>query len=81
MTKKTVMFIVALMLVFSNNPRIFAEDNDTSSSVIALRAKTQNVFGTVGKVDYVDFKSRGDSTLVVKDNKGESVKVSLKELI
>ena len=38
------------------------------------------MFGAVGKVDYVDFKSRGESSIVLKTNKGESIEVSLKEL-
>ena len=40
----------------------------------------QKIFGAVGKVQYVDFKSKGKANFVVKDNKGESVEISLKDL-
>jgi len=80
MRKKIGLFIIALLFICVYISSIFAEDNPASSPLVTRGVKNQSVFGSVGKVDYVDFKSRGDSSLVLKDKKGESVKVYLKEL-
>ena len=57
-----------------------AQDRSTPQIVPAVGATAQKTFGTVGDVHYVDFKAKGESTIVVKDNKDEAVKVSLKDL-
>ena len=75
-----IILIIALLFVVMQGVSLFAEEKDTSTSVLTLGAKTQNVYGAVGKIDYVDFKARGESTLVLKTSKGESIEVSLKEL-
>ena len=82
MVKKSIIFAFILIgiLFYAAKSNLSAEEGASSSPVVSVGTKTQNVFGVVGKVDYVDFKSRGNSTLVVKDNKGETVKVSLEEL-
>ncbi|MCG2703174.1 MAG: hypothetical protein L6366_02200 [Candidatus Omnitrophica bacterium] len=62
-----------------------------SSLTMAQEAKTpltprisgtgnQSVFGVVGKVDYVECRSRGESEIILKDKKGESVKISMNVL-
>ncbi|MFH1093485.1 MAG: hypothetical protein V1739_04925 [Candidatus Omnitrophota bacterium] len=75
-----IILILALLFMATQGVRLFAEEKDAASSVITLGAKTQNVYGAVGKVDYVDFKARGESIIVLKTSKGESIEVSLKEL-
>lgn len=75
-----IILILALLFLATHGVSLFAEEKAVSSSVLTLGAKTQNVYGAVGKVDYVDFKARGESTIVLKTSKGESIKVSLKEL-
>lgn len=75
-----IILILALLFVAMQGVSLFAEEKAISSSLLTLGAKTQNVYGAVGKVDYVDFKSRGESTIVLKTSKGESIEVSLKEL-
>ncbi len=71
--------IIALLFVAAQGENLFAEEK-AESSVLTLGTKNQNVFGAVGKVEYVDFKSRGESNIVLKTSKGESITVSLKEL-
>lgn len=80
MIKKIGIFIVVLVSISLYISSIFAEDSPAASPILTSGPKSQSVFGSVGKVDYVDFKSRGDSSLVLKDKNGESVKVYLKEL-
>ncbi|MCG2712594.1 MAG: hypothetical protein L6416_09785 [Candidatus Omnitrophica bacterium] len=75
-----IILILALLFVVTQGASLFAEEKTASSSVLTLGTKTQNVYGAVGKVEYVDFKTRGESTIVLKTSEGESIKVSLKEL-
>ena len=71
--------IIALLFAAAQGASLFAEEK-AESSVLTLGAKNQNVFGAVGKVEYVDFKARGESAIVLKTSKGESITVSLREL-
>ncbi len=90
MTKNlyVIILIFALLFLTIQGADLFAEEGASlvakekavPSSVLTLGAKTQNVFGAVGKVDYVDFKARGESAIVLKTSKGESIEISLKEL-
>ena len=40
----------------------------------------RNISGIVGKVDYVDFKSRGESVIVIKDKNGQTHKILMNDL-
>ena len=82
MTKNlsVMILILSLFLLTIQSASLFAEEKTEASSLLTLGAKSQNVYGTVGKVDYVDFKSRGESKVVLKTNKGEVVEISLREL-
>ena len=71
--------IIALLLSATHGDSLFAQEK-AESSVLTLGTKNQNVFGAVGKVEYADFKARGESSIVLKTSKGESITVSLKEL-
>ncbi|MCK4994728.1 MAG: hypothetical protein KAS13_06750 [Candidatus Omnitrophica bacterium] len=71
--------IITVLFMATQGASLFAEEK-TESSVLTLGTKTQNVFGAVGKVEYVDFKPKGESTIILKTSKGESISVSLKEL-
>jgi hypothetical protein len=59
---------------------VLAEDAKIALPSMAMGSKTQNVFGVVGKVEYTEFKARGESAIVIKDKKGEPVNVSLKQI-
>lgn len=74
-----IILIIALLFMAAQGASLFAGEK-SESSVLTLGSKNQNVFGAVGKVEYADFKARGESTIVLKTSKGESITVSLKEL-
>jgi len=81
MTKR-ILILILIFLAFAcglQTHSIFAQQK-TEGPTIGIADKNQNVFGVVGKVDYVEFKSRGESAVIVKDKNDEPVKVSLKAL-
>ncbi|RKY37782.1 MAG: hypothetical protein DRP78_00090 [Candidatus Omnitrophota bacterium] len=46
-------------------------------AIIETKLLGQKTFAVTGKIEYVDFKPKGDSTIVVKDMDGKSTEVSL----
>jgi len=60
---------------------VLAENTKPPAPVItASSPQATDVAGVVGKIDYADFKGKGESVLVIKDKKGEAVKISLQEI-
>lgn len=72
----TIILFLLFGAVYSIN--LFAEEKQ--AELLTIGSKTQNVYGALGKVDYVEFKSRGESSIVLNTKKGEKIRVSLKEL-
>ncbi len=60
--------------------KIFAEEAKKTDLMTTVGSMNSDVLGVVGKVSYVDLKSKGESTIVLKNNKGESIEVSLQSL-
>lgn len=82
MTRKLLLFLMIFtgLLVYFRCPVTFAEGKKFAKPVAVAGVQKQRVFGAVGKIEYVDFKPRGESVIVVKDRDGMSVKISLKPL-
>jgi hypothetical protein len=75
--------IVFLFLVAYNSMDILAQDESEGlppSPGMNTTSRVQKVYGIVGKVDYTEFRSRGESKIVVKDKKGEKLSVSLDQV-
>ncbi|MCP4650660.1 MAG: hypothetical protein GY853_11350 [PVC group bacterium] len=73
-----------LMIVCCYNTGIIfaqqeAENKITKSSITSIPHK-QKIYGIVGEVEYVDFKKKGKSVVSVKNKKGETAEVFLKDL-
>ncbi len=73
-------FVLSLFLSVCQCSIVLAEGAELSLPSSGVASKSQNVYGVVGNVEYTEFKSRGESAIVIKDKKGESVKVSLKQV-
>ncbi|MBI4846291.1 MAG: hypothetical protein HY810_07475 [Candidatus Omnitrophica bacterium] len=77
MKRKFLVFgLLLLMGLFVQAHSLKAEDATLTQSVTALEGlQARNVFGVVGRVDYVEFKSKTGSAIVVEDSKGQLVKI------
>jgi len=73
-------FVLSLFLSIFQCSVVLAEGADLALPSVGMASKSQNVYGVVGNIEYTEFKSRGESAIVIKDKKGESVKVSLKQV-
>jgi len=73
-------FVLSLFLTFGHCSEVLAENAISSMASAGMASKAQSVFGVVGNVEYTEFKARGESAIVIKDKKGESVEVSLKQI-
>ncbi len=73
-------FVLSLFLSVCQCSVVLAEGADLVLPSVSVASKVQSVYGVVGNVEYTEFKSRGESAIVIKDKKGESVKVSLKQV-
>jgi len=51
-----------------------------AQSFISSTSPQKRTQGVLGEVDYVEFKSKGKSKIVVKDRNGDPVEISLKNL-
>ncbi|MFH1062691.1 MAG: hypothetical protein V1747_07395 [Candidatus Omnitrophota bacterium] len=82
MMKKILGYVLVLSLFLTayQCSVVLAGDAEMTMPTMAMGAKTQSVFGVVGNVEYTEFKTRGESAIVIKDKKGESVEVSLKQV-
>lgn len=82
---KRILFVGIMCLAFALSiillqPAGAQENKGAASGVPTAGVPSQKTFGTVGDVKYVDFKGKGDPTIVVKNNKGEEIKVSFKDV-
>jgi len=73
-------FVLSLCLSIFNCSSVLAEDAVITLPSVGMGSKAQNVFGVVGNVEYTELKARGESSIVIKDKKGESVEVSLQQI-
>ncbi|MDD5746743.1 MAG: hypothetical protein PHO30_05705, partial [Candidatus Omnitrophica bacterium] len=80
--KKMCAAVVFTTVIFcSLYARVLAENVKPAAPVITSSSmQSADVAGVVGKIDYAEFKSKGESMLVIKDKKGEAVKISLQEI-
>lgn len=81
--KKILGYVLVFSLFFTGYhcDIVLAEDAGRLLPAMSTTGSTnQNVFGVVGNVEYTEFKTRGESAIVIKDKKGESVEVSLAQV-
>ena len=82
MTKKCFCagIFIAGIVILADSTFTMAQEAKTPLTPRISGAENQSVFGVVGKVDYVECRSRGESEIILKDKKGESVKISMNVL-
>jgi len=84
--RKILVFVVIclIFILYAQDTRIlYAQQsamNDDSQSFVSSTSPQKRTQGVIGEVDYVEFKSKGKSKIVVEDRNGDPVEVSLKNL-